>query len=607
MTKHNLIFRGLLVMLAAALVLAMAVPALAAEVIEEPQPMESTGETQPTGDMEVYIDTVRNPDVSDLEPMSGACGAHVTWTLTENTLVISGSGPMEDYTEWNFAPWYAQRHRIYSVEVQSGVTSVGDLAFYQCPSLQSLRLADSVTRIGEIAFAECNALSSVTLGGGIQTIGRSAFENCTSLTAIRFPETLTTLGSQAFFHCTSLIGLILPLSLTELGDNAFSYCINLTYAEIRGPIEVLPYWCFYGCTSLTNLTLPASVERIEDRSLSGCTALNYVDYGGSQEVKDQINEALHNNEYPEDRVSIYASYTQTDHADITTTETYDSKQENGGSTNVSATLTDTQGWSDVVDVVTEAQDSSFVPQTDVYVPNGLVDADTLTNLTGQAGTVTVHTPGNVDWEIRLEDQTKEQLAAKQDLSVTVTKLTRPESPWKEIAGDCDCYLLTIGETTLNATLSVSLGMEQISRVATLYNVRQQAVVSVVVDQQGKASFSLGGTDSGQYLIVLDSPNVTFEEAVIPQSMYSQYGVDFSDGGTLMDAYGNRYSITRNTSALPFTLTQLIVGVVILMIAITIVVGVVMVLMNRKRLEMSMQGVELPEPEIPFFKRRKKDS
>ena len=71
---------------------------------------------------------------------SGTCGTSLTWTLDTDTglLEISGTGAMDDWTAYtpNLAPWHENLSAIETVSLPSGVTSIGEYAFYQCTSQQ---------------------------------------------------------------------------------------------------------------------------------------------------------------------------------------------------------------------------------------------------------------------------------------------------------------------------------------------------------------------------------------------------------------------------------------------------------------------------------------
>ena len=62
--------------------------------------------------------------------------ADITWTLSgDGTLTISGTN-MPDYSYYyGTIPWYSQRYEIKKVEIENGVTNIGDCAFYECSNL----------------------------------------------------------------------------------------------------------------------------------------------------------------------------------------------------------------------------------------------------------------------------------------------------------------------------------------------------------------------------------------------------------------------------------------------------------------------------------------
>lgn len=59
---------------------------------------------------------------------SGTCGENLVWTLEDNDLIISGTGPMYNYSETNPAPWADLQ--VYECEIEDGVTTIGDYAFF---------------------------------------------------------------------------------------------------------------------------------------------------------------------------------------------------------------------------------------------------------------------------------------------------------------------------------------------------------------------------------------------------------------------------------------------------------------------------------------------
>ena len=89
-------------------------------------------------------------DVAQTNDLEGAEGSDLAWSLTDGTLVISGSGAMKDYgySGHTEVPWYDQRASITKVVFEDGVTHIGSFAFYQHTALASFEMADSVVSFG---------------------------------------------------------------------------------------------------------------------------------------------------------------------------------------------------------------------------------------------------------------------------------------------------------------------------------------------------------------------------------------------------------------------------------------------------------------------------
>ena len=142
---------------------------------------------------------------------SGYCGENVIWRLTDEdgdntkeTLTISGSGDMNMAYFVEDVPWLSCRSNTKTVVIESGVTSIGNLAFVDFTNLTSVTIPSSVTSIGNNAFFNCENLTSVTISNGVTSIGNRAFESCTSLTSVTIPASVTSIGERAFFACSSL-------------------------------------------------------------------------------------------------------------------------------------------------------------------------------------------------------------------------------------------------------------------------------------------------------------------------------------------------------------------------------------------------------------------
>ncbi len=108
---------------------------------------------------------------------SGTCGENLTWTYVEstNTLTISGTGAMYQYTQSDRYPWKSLRSSIKTIVINNGVTSIERDAFYNCSSLTSIDMPNSVTSIGSYAFYDCSSLTSATIPEGVTSIEKKYF------------------------------------------------------------------------------------------------------------------------------------------------------------------------------------------------------------------------------------------------------------------------------------------------------------------------------------------------------------------------------------------------------------------------------------------------
>ena len=114
---------------------------------------------------------------------------------------------------------------LQSVTISDSVTSIGDWAFSDCSSLQSVTIPDSVTRIGNWVFLNCSSLQSVIIPDSVTSIGDLVFNGCSSLYSVTIPDSVTSIGNRAFEGCSSLQSVTIPNSVTSIGNDAFAWCI----------------------------------------------------------------------------------------------------------------------------------------------------------------------------------------------------------------------------------------------------------------------------------------------------------------------------------------------------------------------------------------------
>lgn len=113
-----------------------------------------------------------------------------SWALTGNTLTISGSGAMEDFTE--DAPWLPYASQIQKVVFTGGVTYVAAFAFSDCDAITEVDFGDAMYELGQGSFYSCDGLTSLNMPESFKIFGEDSLRACSKLTEIhcqgRFPS-----------------------------------------------------------------------------------------------------------------------------------------------------------------------------------------------------------------------------------------------------------------------------------------------------------------------------------------------------------------------------------------------------------------------------------
>ena len=274
-----------------------------------------------------------------------------------------GDGQMKDFALKSELPWSGTVRLNDGTEVQdmddkiialyvegkststpshTGVTSIGDKAFFGMDGLMLAYLGETVKTIGEKSFETCDKLSAINFPSALESIGRRAFYacdylvfarmntcsklkeiperafcTCSHLTEISFPPNVTsignfafawdhtlgtnkfnlpaalkTIGTGAFAFCTHL-GIVndiaIPANTTNIGNWAFTCCFDL--GRSAGGIDIYPgragaelaltigTGAFAGCSSLQKISFPNRVAFISDYAFAACDKLERVSFG----------------------------------------------------------------------------------------------------------------------------------------------------------------------------------------------------------------------------------------------------------------------------------------------------------------------------------------
>jgi len=253
---------------------------------------------------------------------SGSCGADLSWNLDDSgTLTISGTGDMKNYSSAG-APWYSSRSSIKSVIVETGVTSIGNYAFYNCSNATSFSLPNSVATIGNYAFYSCSACKTFSIPEGVRSIGSAAFYYCTGLTSVSIPASVTSISDNAFYSCYALSSIsvdannpvfsshnnvlfnkdkttlikapgtiefyTVPDTVTTIGAGAFMES-NLISITLPQGLKTIGANAFFNCHYIYSISIPSSVTSIGDQAFLYCTNLQYKTSGNGKYLGNSSN------------------------------------------------------------------------------------------------------------------------------------------------------------------------------------------------------------------------------------------------------------------------------------------------------------------------------
>ena len=206
---------------------------------------------------------------------------------------------------------FANCGSLESVVFQSDLDSISADLFYGCGSLSEVQIPDSVTSIGARAFMG-TAIGSVIIGSNVRTIGESAFMNCEQLVSLTFaqnanlaeigayafygsylselvlPDSVTALGAMAFANCPLLADVTISASLENMGERVFLNDTRLMRVEFREGASVIGDYAFVALDGtqlmpmpyLAEVIIPASVKAIGSYAFAGNTALTSIDLSG---------------------------------------------------------------------------------------------------------------------------------------------------------------------------------------------------------------------------------------------------------------------------------------------------------------------------------------
>jgi len=207
----------------------------------------------------------------------------------------------------NYLCCFCRCYALESIEIPTGLKSIGDKAFYECNLLEGVALPEGLTSIGELAFYNCDSFVRLDVPSTVESIGSHMIQGCDKLTTITvaagnsvckvennclvsksgstllavpfgceevdIPVGVTAIPNEMFDDDDNLVRVTIPVGVTSIGQYAFYDCDSLLSVEIPAGCTMIGSSAFSGCGALTQVSLPEGLTTI------GSCAFNYCNLG----------------------------------------------------------------------------------------------------------------------------------------------------------------------------------------------------------------------------------------------------------------------------------------------------------------------------------------
>ena len=167
------------------------------------------------------------------------------------------------------------------------VTAIGDCAFENAGSIESITIPDSVVELDINPFSSCRWVKEILVSPAHSTltVEEGVLFSKPDSRLVCFPVELFTnfytvpgwvreIGSRAFFNSKHLVSITIPDSVKLVGESAFSVCSYLEKVEILGGVSKIGDYAFHLCERLQSVKLTDSVTEIGRYAFLGCRKLN---------------------------------------------------------------------------------------------------------------------------------------------------------------------------------------------------------------------------------------------------------------------------------------------------------------------------------------------
>ncbi len=192
---------------------------------------------------------------------------------------------------------------VESISIASGISNIGSECFSGCTSLNSLLIPDDVVCVGENAFygipnltIYCNEGSyiegycienniNVNTDYDISDGVLNAYNGTATNLVIPSNWFITSIGEYAFDSNTNITSVTIPEGVREIGASAFGGCSALTTVVLPASNGIkLSAVAFIDCINLTDIVNSTSITRVGNSAFGYCTSLESIDLSNVETI-----------------------------------------------------------------------------------------------------------------------------------------------------------------------------------------------------------------------------------------------------------------------------------------------------------------------------------
>lgn len=191
---------------------------------------------------------------------------------------------------------FASMDNLKSINIPYNTKKIDGSAFSYNKSLSDIKIdGELLEEIGDDAFNNCVSLESIELPNSVKRIGESCFSGCKSLQRVSLSSSLTEISKWMFKNCENLQTIKIPSDVTKICNYAFEGCKGLWSVEFNDKLEIIEENVFGGCISLGNIFIPNSVTQLGKRVVAGCPSVEILTIGNG--VERSVETIVANRKY----------------------------------------------------------------------------------------------------------------------------------------------------------------------------------------------------------------------------------------------------------------------------------------------------------------------